>query len=632
MKVNKMTLQLSKREIKILLFLLDMEDSITTNDLSEIFQVSVRTVKYDLDNIKQWLKGQQVELKTRRNKGIWLEVSESKRLLLKNAIIEVERFEIYPNQDFRINQIIMRLLLEINFVTAQQLADELSVSRNTIVSDLDKTEELILTYGLQLIRQSRQGFSIEGPENKVRLLMEYIAQKEITEYDIYQIMRRIVQPVSPTNCPDINVGKHSIFQGIYQVALKEMATLLDQSLLNQFNYAEILSITLRVAIAASRMQIHHTVGGYKILTNQALLIKRQELPFLLMKQVFDYYELPMLADEYLYVYSDVFVANHQQDIAKFTELLIKDVSEKMDFPFFRDRQLFTNLFAHLSLRLTKKHLFINEYNPFVDDIKAKHSDLFSSIQNASQEDLEGSALFINDSFVAYIALHFLVSYEKNLQEAKTARIVYVCSTGLGVTSLIEQKILEEVQNVEIAGFASVLDAAKVIEEEDPDLVLSIFPIETFNRPFIKVNPLPTLSDIQTIREEVNKIVIHSPKKRVQKLVPRQKSKERQGIEEESRDLLVKAYIVYTELLKLFEDSVITGYKEAFLFHILLMVHRITFQNQYEHEHTLEPDILLEKRETLQSIENIFAKNDLSVNQAEIIALLNYIGEEEKNGI
>ncbi|EOI06414.1 BglG family transcriptional antiterminator [Enterococcus moraviensis ATCC BAA-383] len=622
-----MSLHLSKREIKILLLLLDLEESVTTKELAETFHVSVRTIKYDLENVRDWFKEQNVLLKTRRNKGIWLELPDSERLTLKNEIIEVERFETYPDQELRVNQLIFRLLLAPKCLTSQALANELQVSRNTIISDLDRIEELIDVHELVLNRQSRQGFSIVGEESKIRLLMEYITQKEITEYDIYQIMSYFVQSGQQKKMQEVHVGVNTIFQKIYQVALKEMTGLLDPSLFDQFNYAEILSITLRVAIAASRMQLHHTVGGYKMLTNQKVLQQKQELPFLLMKKVFDHYELPLLADEYFYIYSDVFVANNQQDIVGLTEELIKDVSEEINFPFYRDRQLFTNLFAHLSLRLTKKHLFINEYNPFVDDIKAKYPQLFSAIQLASQSDIVGSALLINDSFIAYIALHFLVAYEKNLHEVNVVRIVYVCSTGLGVTSLIEQKILEEVANVEIAGFASVLNAVDIIEEKNPDLVLSIFPIEIINRPFVKVNPLPTEADIQTIQDEVNKILTHTKTGKVPRLIPRQQVRENQGIEAESRDIIVQTYVIYEALLKAFAEKLAEEYKEAFLLHVMLMVHRITFDGQYENEGNIVKEMLLAQQELVEQIERIFAENDLMVNQAEITALLNYIREE-----
>lgn len=622
-----MSLHLSKREINILLMLLELENSITTKELAEAFNVSVRTIKYDLDNVRAWFQERNISLQTRRNKGVWLELPDSERLTLKNEILEVDRFETYPDQELRMNQLIFHLILSNNHLTSQELADELQVSRNTILKDLDRLEEFIDRYELQLDRQSRMGFSIFGEESKIRLLMEYISQKEITEYDIYQIMSHFVQAGNHKRLIDVHVGGNTIFQEIYQVSLNEMTKLLDPSLLDQFNYAEILSITLRVAIATSRMQLQHTMNGYKILPNQDELMQKQELPFLLMNEVFEHYELPLLADEYFYIYSDVFITNSHQDIAKLTEELIRDVSEEISFPFYRDRQLFTNLFAHLSLRLTKKHLFINEYNPFVDDIKAKYPQLFNAIKHASSRDIENAALFINDSFIAYIALHFLVAYEKNQHEINVVRIVYVCSTGLGVTSLIEQKILEEVSNVEIAGFASVLNATDIIEEKNPDLVLSIFPIEVLNRPFIKVNPLPTENDIQQIQEEVNKILTSVRDGSIPRLVPRQPLKENRGLEAESRDILVRSYVIYEELLKAFAGKLNDGYKEAFLLHVMLMVHRIIFDGQYENEGNIVKETLMAQQQLVEQIERIFAKNNLTVNQAEITALLNYIREE-----
>lgn len=625
-----MILHLSKREINILLLLLELEGSITTKELAETFQVSVRTVKYDLENVRQWLEEQEATLHARRNKGIWLDISASKRTALKNEILGVERFEAYPDQEVRVNKLVFYLLFSQGYVTAQQLADALQVSRNTIMTDLDRGEQLIQSYGLSLHRQSRQGFLIEGSESSIRLLLEYLAQKEMTEYDIYQIMSRLIQPEQSENVYEMPIGMHGIqtlFQQVYQISVEEMASLLDPSLLDQFNYAEILSITLRVAIAAARMQLHHTIGSYTLVTNQQTLLEKEELPFLLMKQVFERYALPLLSDEYLYIYSDVFVSGNQQDIARLTDQLIQDVSEEMQISFYRDHQLFTNLFAHLSLRLTKRHQFINEYNPFVDDIKARYPQLFAAIAKVSKKKLSSSLLLINDSFVAYIALHFLVAYEKNLQEVEDVRVVYVCSTGLGVTSLIEQKIMEEVTNVTIVGFASVLNATEFIEAKQPDLVLSIFPIESSKRPFIKVNPLPTKADIQNIQEEVNKILSHTRGSKPSHLASKKRTESFKSVEERSHDILLQAYIVYEELLKAFGDQLQTEYKEAFLLHVMLMTHRILFDGQYENNGNIIKEKLFAQQSLVEQIENIFAQNELAVNQAEITALLNYLKEE-----
>ena len=78
-----MTVLLSKRAINILLMLLDLEGSITTQELAESFTVSVRTIKYDLEDIRAWFEQHDETLYSKRNKGIWLDLPDSKRLLLK---------------------------------------------------------------------------------------------------------------------------------------------------------------------------------------------------------------------------------------------------------------------------------------------------------------------------------------------------------------------------------------------------------------------------------------------------------------------------------------------------------------------------------------------------------------------
>ncbi len=101
-----MTVLLSKRAINILLMLLDLEGSITTQELAESFTVSVRTIKYDLEDIRAWFEQHDETLYSKRNKGIWLDLPDSKRLLLKNEIIDVDRFETYPDQKRRVNVLI----------------------------------------------------------------------------------------------------------------------------------------------------------------------------------------------------------------------------------------------------------------------------------------------------------------------------------------------------------------------------------------------------------------------------------------------------------------------------------------------------------------------------------------------
>lgn len=620
--------QLTKREIHVLLYLLETTEPVTTKELAEMQQVSVRTIKYDLDDIRNWLGERKQVLESKRSRGIWLEVNDSERLKLKSELLEVDRFELFADQALRINRLIIRLLLTKEAIPAMKLADDLEVSKDTVMNDLDGLEKKVMKNGGVLRRQARKGFLIEGSERTLRLLMEEIIQKEFTDYDIYRIMALLLQG-EETEHYEIYSAKGTDLQAVFDRVVIALRQLLETENLEELNYAELLNSLVRVAIATVRLKNEFTIGSYQL--SDPTKIDHRSLAYRLLVQVFDNYQLPLFEDEYRYIYSDLFETVQPKDIMELTEKVIQQVSKTMHYPFYQDPQLLTNLYAHLSLRLSRKQKFVNEYNPFKGDIKRKYPKLFIAISEAVKKVITNESLLINDSFVAYIALHFLVSFEKE-EDQRSVRAVYICSTGLGVTSLIKQKINEELSNIEIAAFASVLNAHEIIQRKNPDLVISIFPLKEIEQPFIKVHPLPTEQDLQKIQQLVKKLLGTAHKQKTPKLKLNETAVNKETLEEFSKELMLKAYTIYERLLVLLKEELITEYQEAFLLHVFLMVHRITFDQQYTVEGSQFNQLILRNKELVQQIEAIFAEGNLGINQSEISALFAYVKEKPVNEI
>lgn len=549
-------------------------------------------------------------------------------MTLKNEILVTQSFDVYPDQSTRTTRITIQLLMTNEFLTIYELASFLSVSKNTIVADLEKVDELVEKFQVRLNRSSGYGLFIEGKEEDIRYLIEHLLQTNFTEYDIYNIMNQLVNP-NDERISSINLGKDELFQSTYTQVIEELSLLLNPTLLDQFNYTELLSISLRTAISVCRLRLHHPINSLKLLSNQEQLIEKNDIPFLIMEKIFEMYSLPLLEEEYKYIASNYTKKGPIQDSLDLTNCLIKDVTEEISIPFTKDHQLLTNLFAHLSLRLSKKYQFINEYNPFVEDIKKKYPELFNAVSIACRREIVNLGIRIDESFVAYITLHFLVSLEQ--QEQEFIRVVYICSTGLGVTNLIQQRIYEEIGNVEIIGFASVLNADEIIKEKKPDLVISIFPIESATHPVIKVNAIPSKEDIQKIKNTVEYLLTNEGGVFENQLKQTKVKKELENSEEFSQDLIVKGYIIYEGLLHIFEGVIKSDYSDAFLLHVFLMVHRITFNVQYDPVGNVDKDALINNKQLLLEVERLFAENDLSVNDAELTALFQYIDVQTNEG-
>lgn len=617
-------MKLSKRQIEILLRLIDSQESITTKVLASSFQVSVRTIKYDLDYIRFWGKKQKIELYAQRNKGVWFELTDVQKLTLKNELLEVEQFDVYHNQKSRVPYIIMALLMADKMTTISFLAGMLEVSNNTIVSDLDQLDGLIKRFQVTLKRQSGQGLSLVGEEEDLRILMEYCLQEELTGYDIYKIVNQLLNPNQNQELT-ISLGKHTKFYLLYQQVIYLMAEKMNPLTNQEFNYTELLSFSFRLTISIFRLKLKRALSTSQILKKAEEQTENRDLPFLLMETVFDYYDLPLLQRECDYISSNLANKGVQENVLQLTIKIIREVSRDFNFSFEEDAQLLTNLFAHLSLRLGKKHSFVNEYNPFVEEILNSHGELFGAVRSASTKELANLPFLLTDSFISYLTLHFLVSLEK--QKKEVVRVIYVCSTGLGVTKLLQQKVAEEVRNIEIVDFASVLNATELIEQEQPDLVISIFPMDSLACPVIKVNPIPTKEDITLIKRTVQNLLMneseevrHLKKQPVKPVLS-------ENMENFSRELIVTGYTVYEKLLEIFGSKLNQEYKEAFLLHVFLMVHRITFDTQYQLEGNVDNHILIDHTEKLLKVEQLFSENDLSVNKAELTALLNYVMPE-----
>lgn len=80
-----------------------------------------------------------------------------KKLEIKNELLHVARYALFPDQEVRIYRLILRLALAETFLTSDTLAEDMSVSRNTILSDLEKMEILLYEYDVTLQRRNHYG-------------------------------------------------------------------------------------------------------------------------------------------------------------------------------------------------------------------------------------------------------------------------------------------------------------------------------------------------------------------------------------------------------------------------------------------------------------------------------------------
>ncbi len=196
---------INKRSLDIVHLLIEHErydQPCTLAMLTKQFNVSERTLRYDLDNISGHLIEQGFKS---------LGYDEQGNIRLNNSIKDVER--VVSKQDYysmklsreeRAN-VIAYMIAEIDIpLTMQNLADSLYVSRSTILHDMSVVKDVLQKFNLKL-ESSKRGLLVVGRESDRRILLLnlfpkiYTNQVEVVrdeeQQEVIEIVQTIIQSI-----------------------------------------------------------------------------------------------------------------------------------------------------------------------------------------------------------------------------------------------------------------------------------------------------------------------------------------------------------------------------------------------------------------------------------------------------
>lgn len=606
---------LGVRGLQILNQILNSSTVINAKILANEYQVSLRTIKYDLKKIKNWFNEHGVQLIVQPRKGYWIECEPKKLLELRNELFKLEHTQLYSNQETRVNRSLVFLGFSNRAITAENIANEFTVSRNTILNDIRKVSDSARRWGVELLRIKRQGYSLVGEEIRVRRMLEHLIMESMNNYEVYRLTEGIM------GNGDSYHFYHMLDQqihAIYQIVEKRVSHYFDEGVFESKNKTDILTLILRMTISLKRMQLGYTMGGYQLL-DRTKLDGGYDLKIVdIVENVYHDLSFPLLENEYTYCFGKLNFNNIIIDPFELTEQIIQFVSEKENLPFANDSKLHDNLFAHLSLRMGKNQLSSNDFNPMNLEIKQQHPLLFQHVYQACEKFISNEQI-VQESFVSLIVLHFIVSYEEMKTVAKKVRALYVCSTGRGVARLIKHRLETHITNVQMVAYCSIMDVERMCREYNIDLIISIFPIET-SKQVIVISTLPQDIDYQMIQEKVDQILDEIPADRALSVPDDIVTIPRSG-EAMTEEIILKGFEVYDQIVEKLSVQLHKTRQKGLFLHILLMVNRYFYNKQYDLVGTeIDPEI---SDEVIIKLKKVLEKNQLFLQESEFLALLQY---------
>lgn len=524
-------ISLPTRSRQILSYLLERDRPTQIRELAELLLVSPRTVRYDLDHLRYWLKERGLGLITRPRVGVWLAGDKQTRETLRREIgvREPQRMVLKPaeRQDF----LLLELLRASGPVSAEKLAKRVGVSRTTVFKDLKQVEPFLLAHGLSIRRRLHRGIEIVGSElarreTLVNLIIEYAGEAELThflqtallQYDRKNPTDERFKPAVTSNRRETNAETAGYLQELFGKAqlrdVEEIVDLAQDELGVVFADSSYIALIVHLVIAIDRLRERKA-----IIMPLEQLQKLKELPeFTIAKRAAQrlgerlgleipeaeagYITLHLLGGQVRAKVDSSTGGSFSKDagsLAHCIDRMIFKAGSVLGVDLTTDRQLFEGLKLHLERALNRLKFGLANHNPLREEIKANYPLAFRAAREACSELESLTGIVVDEDTVSFVAMHFGASAER-VKNCRKKRVLVVCSTGVGSARLLAARLLQEFPEIELEGTVSVREAETACDKTHPDLVVSTVPLNLQGPPVINVSPLVTKGEVYKVEQ------------------------------------------------------------------------------------------------------------------------------------
>ena len=490
-------MHLTERQIKILKMILESKTYISSKNLSEKFEITSRSIRYDLANIRYFLSKNNFELEKKQGKGVYIQISEAEKIkFLYNLDSNIGVYQGKENFTF----ILAILLLLSKKSTIVSLAENLGISKNKVHRSLRDVEVLLENLNISLSKKPSVGIIVVGSEKEIRLAVYKINQ--LSDYKFYDYIIKCVDK-------DIYQAVYKIiecYQAIKQIrfsdiSLKELVMLLCyQQIRVKQGY-----IISKQNINLPKDDISLIISLYK---DENLDIFQEEAEFAL-KQI--------LNTKLAYLPKTNDWEKHSHESYEITKNFANLATNRLGIDFAQNELFMKGLQLHLYSTLQRMSQGQDIANPLTEHIKYKYRFIFEITKNIlSQIEIRRTLTFPEEE-VAYIAIYLCSAFEMSSSKKFITSTLVVCNSGVGSSTLITARLQSMIPELKVMGF---MDASEInkCDVSKVDFIISTIPLHIKDKEVVLVNPLLDIEDITKLKSMYLK---YDNQKKIANIIPKE---------------------------------------------------------------------------------------------------------------
>ncbi|WP_373598182.1 BglG family transcription antiterminator [Paraclostridium bifermentans] len=462
-----------------ILKIIERSNSATSSSIASKLDVSTKTVKNDIKEINELLKGYGL---------IELKQGKYRLYIIDQKNFEKEKLNI-NSQDYMFNSPKKRVAYILNKLMNSEipyliddLAEEMNIGRTTLVGDLKKLRTELKKHDIDIKGKTNNGLILKGSELSLRIfILDNMYDLIYMDYNIDKDIIDSIREIAKKN----HLGPSTI-----EYFIKTFTLMIDR-LLNGYEikdidpkYKELANTKAYKLIELFTEEIEKKIHT-KIPQNEKLFVT---LPIVGMRT-------PMNIDG----------AKHIQVSEEAIELvdeIVEFINKEMNIKIIPG-DLFDEFLYHITFMINRLKFNIKLKNPVIEDIKEKYSVAYKMAELSKYLIEKKFNLKLSKDEVGFLAIYFGVFIsENNYENNKIYKIAIMCGTGRVTARLIKsqlKKIIDYQAQIDLYSTNEVTDELL----DDYDLVLSTINIKS--RSLTPIIYLDAIFDESKLRQKIEQV-------------------------------------------------------------------------------------------------------------------------------
>ncbi|WEV71189.1 HTH domain-containing protein [Lactobacillus sp. ESL0785] len=484
---------LTKRQKLILTKLLHEKSGLNIEEFTNAFKVSKRTVYREIDRLQGFLK--KTSLKIVHQHHVYFIQGSRKAIteLKANLSIKAVPDELSIRQ--RQSAIMILLLLSDEPQKILNLALDLNVSETTISNDLNLMNKSFQMNGIKLEKKRGLGIYVQVNEEKRRDILTNIFLSEINDYEFFCYLHDQTDQVD-----DFFVAM------LPGTILKNVALVLNQTIFSKLNIEndqELIKIILAFTITVLRIKKGQQLQKItKININPSFTTLVADFDRNITAKIdvkINSWDKAYLAQKLASVDKHQAELHYDNDYELSISLKVKKfinlVSKEAEYDFKRNTSFINKITSHiLGLLENNVEPLPNTKIETLENLRKRFPNLYKIIKKVWAKEFQQYPLSLSE--LELLLLYFANEYT-NINN-KTFAALIVCENGIGVSSILRSRIMQEIPNINNITLSKISDLQN-LNLKKYNLILSTTELRNFTHDYLLVSPLLPKEQVTRIK-------------------------------------------------------------------------------------------------------------------------------------